>query len=341
MAMRAVVLERADLFGVVDKPEPVPGEDEALVRIRHSGICATDVAMLRGIAPLPVTPITPGHEWVGVIERAPSGSGFSSGDWVTLYPTKGCGKCPACRDARPHHCAAFSVLGVHRDGGSFAEYVAAPVDQLMKLPPELHNVAGALVEPATVGVHANLQGGMARGKRVAVIGAGTIGCMIAQVARAWGAGDVIMVDRMSARRSLCADLGFDHFVESGGGADEEAMLSFGGPVDIVFDNACSERTLEMAANVLEIGGTLVALGFPHTGQKLVVPYQTAYRRELHIAFSRNYARTDWDRTFELMAQGAIDVDRMVSGDYPLERFVEAMNDLRDDPGRHVKVIVTP
>ena len=147
-----------------------------------------------------------------------------------MYPTKGCGDCAACRDGRTHHCASFTVSDVHRDGGSFAEYVAAPVDQLIKLPESLRSIHGALAEPATVGVHANLQGGMAAGKRVAVIGAGTIGSMIAQVARGWGAADVVIVDRMPARRALAADLGFDHFVLSGAGGEEEELLSFGGPV---------------------------------------------------------------------------------------------------------------
>ena len=339
--MKAVILEEADKFRVDDRPDPQPAEDEALVRVRHTGICATDVAMIRGFAPLTLAPITPGHEWVGTIESAPQGSSFAPGDWVTIYPTKGCGTCPACHDGRPHHCASFTVSGVHRDGGSFAEYVAAPVDQLIRLPEALHNIHGALAEPATVGVHANLQGGMAKGKRVAVIGAGTIGSMIAQVARAWGAADVIMVDRMPAREKLAADLGFDKFILAGEGKEEEQLLSFGGPLDIVFDNACSERTIELATNVLEIGGTMVTLTFPHVGQQLVVPYMTAYRRELHIVFSRNYAREDWEHTFDLMAKGAIDTERMISGVYPLEQFVDAMDDLRDRPEEHVKVVISP
>lgn len=339
--MKAVILEEANAFRVDEKPDPRPAENEALVKVRHTGICATDVAMLRGLTPLVHVPITPGHEWVGTIEDAPKGSGFETGDWVTMYPTEGCGACAACKDDRPHHCASFTVSGVHRDGGSFAEYVAAPVQQLMKLPEALHNIGGALAEPATVGVHANLQGGMAAGKRVAVIGAGTIGSMIAQVARGWGAADVVMVDRMPERQKLAADLGFDHFVLSGDGDDLEKLLAFGGHFDIIFDNACSEQTIELAVNALEIAGTLVALTFPHTGQKLVVPYMTAYRRELHIVLSRNYARGDWEHTFDLMSKGAIDTERMISGKYPLDRFVEAMDDLRDHPEEHVKVVISP
>ena len=339
--MKAVILEEANLFSVEERPDPTPAEDEALVRVRHTGICATDVAMIRGLSPLALSPITPGHEWVGTVEHAPKGSSYAPGEWVTMYPTKGCGTCAACHDGRTHHCANFSVSGVHRDGGSFAEYVAVPVDQLIKLPESLHSIHGALAEPATVGVHANLQGGMTAGKRIAVIGGGTIGSMIAQVARGWGAADVVIVDRMPARKALAADLGFDQFVLSGEGDEEEKLLSFGGPFDIVFDNACTEQTIELAANTLEIGGTMVTLAFPHAGQQLVAPYLTAYRRELHIVFSRNYARGDWDHTFELMSKGAVDTERMISGIYPLDRFVEAMDDLRDHPEEHVKVVISP
>ena len=258
-----------------------------------------------------------------------------------MYPTKGCGDCAACRDGRTHHCASFTVSGVHRDGGSFAEYVVAPVDQLIKLPESLRSIHGALAEPATVGVHANLQGGMAAGKRVAVIGAGTIGSMIAQVARGWGAADVVIVDRMPARRALAADLGFDHFVLSGAGGEEEDCFRSGARSTSYSTTRAPSRPSNSATNTLEIGGTLVALTFPHAGQQLIAPYTTAYRRELHIVFSRNYARGDWDLTFDLMEKGAIDTERMISGNYQLDQFVEAMDDLRDHPDEHVKVVISP
>ncbi|GEM_PF-6981731 len=338
--MKAVILEEANVFRVDEKADPTPSENEALVRVRHTGICATDVAMIRGLSPLVIAPITPGHEWVGTIEEVPKDSEYAPGEWVTMYPTKGCEVCAACLDERPHHCNSFRVTGVHQDGGSFAEYLAVPLDQLIKLPETLHNIHGALAEPATVGVHANLQGGMAAGKRVAVIGAGTIGSMIGQVARGWGAADVVMVDRMPARQKLAADLGFEQFVLVGDGDEQENLLAYDGEFDIIFDNVCVEQTLELAANSLKSGGTMVTLAFPHDGQKLVVPYMTAYRRELHIVFSRNYARGDWDHTFDLMSKGAIDTERMISGDYPLENFVSAMDDLRDKPDEHVKVVIS-
>ena len=339
--MKAVILEDANVFRVDEKVDPTPSLSEALVRVRHTGICATDVAMIRGLSPLAVAPITPGHEWVGTIEDAPRGSGYAQGDWVTMYPTKGCGSCGACLDGRPHHCNSFRVTGVHQDGGSFAEFLSVPVDQLIMLPESLRNIHGALAEPATVGVHANLQGGMAVGKRVAVIGAGTIGSMIAQVARGWGAADVVMVDRMPARKELAADLGFERFVLVGDGEEQENLLAYDGEFDVIFDNVCVEKTLGLAANSIKSGGTIVALAFPHEGQNLVVPYATAYRRELNIVFSRNYARSDWDHTFDLMSKGAINTGRMISGDYPLEEFISAMDNLRDKPEEHVKVIISP
>ena len=339
--MKAVILEGANVFRVDEKLDPTPAANEALVRVRHTGICATDVAMIRGLSPLAVTPITPGHEWVGTIEYAPFDSGYVEGDWVTMYPTKGCGKCATCLDERPHHCNSFRVTGVHQDGGSFAEYLAVAIDQLILLPEALHNIHGALAEPATVGVHANLQGGMTVGKRVAIIGAGTIGSMIAQVARGWGAADIVMVDRMPARQELAADLGFDRFVLVGDGEEQENLLAYDGEFDVIFDNVCVEKTLNLAANSLKSGGTMVALAFPHEAQKLVVPYTTAYRRELRIVFSRNYARSDWDYTFDLMSKGEINTERMISGDYPLVEFISAMDDLRDYPEEHVKVIISP
>ena len=85
---------------------------------------------------------------------------------------------------------------------------------------------------------------------------------------------------------------------------------------------------------------MLTRSFPHDGLMIVVPFMTSFRRELHIVFSRNYARGDWDHTFDLMSKGAIDTERMISGDYPLENFVSAMDDLRDKPDEHVKVVIS-
>ncbi len=340
--MKALYLRAPREFTVIDRPDPVPEVDEALIRIRWSGICATDIATIEGSSPVAVYPITPGHEFIGTIHSAPPGCGFGNGDWVTIYPTQGCGTCPACLAGRPNMCRNFSVQGVHRDGGSFAELMAVPSSQLIAVPPALRNEYGALIEPVAVAVHANRRAGVAVGdsRRMAVIGAGVVGSLIAQVARAFGADEIILADRATSRQHLCSDLGFARFVHAVDGRLAEGLVAHGGPLDLVFDNVCNRETIGAAMDALNPGGMLVLLGFPHGNDDLPMSYSLAYRREVSVLLSRNYDRADFTDALTLLFEGKIDAQRMVTGTWPLADFREAYEALRRESGRHVKVMIS-
>lgn len=339
--MKALFLRAPRDFSVVDRADPLPSPTDALIRVHRTGICATDVATIEGHSTVATYPITPGHEFVGTIEWAPSGSGFATGEWVTIYPTQGCGTCAACMAGTPNHCHHFRVSGVHRDGGSFAELVAAPVAQLIRVPIGLQNDRGALIEPLAVGVHANRRAELLPGQRIAIIGAGTVGTMTAQVARAWGTREIVLADRLEGRRALCSDLGFTNFVVATQGALAPGIQSFGGPLDVVFDSACTRDTLDAAVEALKPGGKLVLLGFPHDASDISLPYAKAYKWEISLHLSRNYTPADFADSIALLEAGQIDAERMITATWPLEEFAAAYSELRARPDRHVKVMLAP
>lgn len=338
--MKALLVRSPGDFGIVQRPDPIPAADHAIIRIHRTGICATDLATIQGRSTVAQYPITPGHEFVGTIECVPAKSGYRVGEWVTIYPTRGCGTCEACVNGAPNHCRSFGVIGVARDGGAFAERVSVPVDQLIRIPEALRNDHGALIEPLAVGVHAIRRAGCKPSRRIAIIGAGTVGVMVAQVARAQGVTDIVLVDRMEVRRALCQDLGFENFIlaDHAGLSRELAAL---GPRDIVFDNACTGATLEAAIECMRPGGTLVPLGFPHDAGDIPVPYAKAYKFEISIIFSRNYARADFTDAIQLLGEGHINAARMVTGTWRLDQFLEAYEALTEHPGDHVKVMIAP
>jgi 2-desacetyl-2-hydroxyethyl bacteriochlorophyllide A dehydrogenase len=338
--MRALYLRAPREFSVIDRPDPIPGPDEAVIEVHRTGICATDIATIEGRSTVAIYPITPGHEFVGTIAEAPVASGYSPGDWVTIYPTQGCGKCAACVAGTPNHCRHFRVFGVHRDGGSFAERIAVPVDQLIPVPASLRNDRGAIIEPLAVGVHANRRAGIGKGQRLAVIGAGTIGTMIAQVARARGAATIVMADRLEARKDQCRELGFPHFAVAGEGLAGR-LTSFGGPLNVVFDTVCTSETLDAAIDALNPGGTLVLLGFPHDAGEIALRYAKAYKWEVTILLSRNYAPIDFADSIALLEAGSIDAGRMITGTWSLDDFAAAYAELKIHPERHVKVMIAP
>lgn len=337
--MQALLLTAPNRFSVTDRPDPAPRPDEALLRIHRAGICATDVATIKGQSPVAVFPITPGHELVATVERPATKSTFRKGDWVTIYPTQGCGECEACRQGKPNHCSSFRVWGVHRDGGCFAQYMSIPDSQLIPLPPSLRNEAGALVEPTAVAAHAIRRSRLRTGQKVAVIGAGSIGLLTAQAARAAGASAVIAVDRLESRKDLCEAIGLDAFILAG--EDLATQLSEEGPFDSIFDNVGTPGTLAANVEALSTRGTLVVMSFPHGGDPLVLPYPKAYRKELDVLVSRNYGREDFERSILLLDRGQIAVEELITGTYGLEQFGQAYEALMTSPERHLKVLIAP
>lgn len=332
--MKAVVLEAPGRFACIDRDVPAAGPGEALIRIDLAGICASDLATIRGDNPIAVYPLTLGHESIGVVERAPAGAGVRPGDWVTVYPSIGCGHCPACRAGRINHCPTFTVLGISQGGGLFSERVAVATGQLLPLPPALHGEPGALVEPTAVAVHVNRRGATRAGERVLVIGAGVIGILTAQVARAHGASEITLIDRFASRRAVLEQLGFDRFLLADGTAPDA-------PVDLVYDTVCSEATLALGAAALAPGGRLVLVAVPHGTTPLGVPFAQIYRRELALIASRNYVPDDFREAIRLLAASAIETAPMITATYPLADFAAAHAELTEHPERHLKVLLRP
>jgi 2-desacetyl-2-hydroxyethyl bacteriochlorophyllide A dehydrogenase len=339
ITMHALLVTAPHKFSVIQRPDPIPTGDEALLRIHRAGICATDITTIKGESPVAVFPITPGHELIATVETAPAKSKFSEGDWVTIYPTQGCGQCDACRRGEANHCATFRVWGVHRDGGCFAQYMSVPTSQLLAIPQSLRNDAGALIEPTAVATHAMRRSNIRMGQRVAIIGAGSIGLLTAQAAKAAGAGRVVVVDRLAARGAVCEALDVDRFILAGD--DLATQLVEDTPFDIVYDNVGTPATLTAAVEALRTRGTLVLMAFPHGSEPLVLPYPKVYRKELDVIVSRNYAREDFETSIALLDKGHVNTARMITGTYPLTGFVDAYEALKNQPERHLKILIAP
>lgn len=337
--MQALLLTAPYEFSVVERPDPAPDASDALLRIHRAGICATDITTIKGESPVAVFPMTPGHELIATVEKAPAGSRFSPGDWVTIYPTQGCGHCDACKNNLPNHCGTFRVWGVHRDGGCFAQYMAVPDVQLLPVPSSLHNEAGALIEPAAVATHATRRSKLKGGERIAIIGAGSIGLLTAQAAKAAGAAHIVVVDRLSERSAVCEALGINRFIQAG--PDLSSQLAAEGPFDVVYDNVGVPATLSAAVDALQTRGTLVLMAFPHGADPVTLPYPKVYRKELDVIVSRNYGWEDFETATALLAEGKIDAARMITGTFPLARFADAYEDLKRSPERHLKILIAP
>ena len=315
-------------LGPVDLTGPRRGE--ARLRPLAIGICGSDLHVLAGHHPFVDYPVLPGHEIaakvVAVGDDADSGW---IGARVALEPSLVCGTCRACRAGRYNICESLRVMGFQAPGG-MADAFNAPLDRLHRLPDTLSDTAGALVEPVAVATHAmrlaEEAAGALDGGDVAVIGAGTIGLLCAQVARAAGA-EVTLSDLDDARREIARGFGFT-VVEMPG---DRAF-------DAVFECVGVEGALRSAIDALRKGATAIVVGVYGSDPK--VQAGLIQDRELRLQGSLMYTSEDYREAIRLLVEGAIDAERMITSVHPLAEVEEAFA-VAAAGGGSLKVILKP
>jgi threonine dehydrogenase-like Zn-dependent dehydrogenase len=318
--MRAIVLDVYGTLSLRDRPKPSNG-DECVIRVTAAGICGTDLELLRGYAGF--TGI-PGHEFVGVVEAAPAVDSEWIGRRIVGEITVGCGQCAGCRAAGRGHCDVRSVIGIRDRDGAFAEYLSLPSTNLHAVPESLDDVTAVFVEPTAAACRILEQVSIEPGTRAAVVGAGRLGLLVAQVLRAHGA-HLTVVARGAVSRSIAATLGFETV-----GVD--AVASLARWFDVAVDTSGESAGFAAASALLRPRGTLVVKSTFHGDTP--VSFSPLVVDEITVIGSRC---GPFARAIDLLRDGSVNVTPLVAGIYPLERFPEAF----DHAKRGSKVILTP
>lgn len=340
--MRAVRLHAVGDLRVEEVRTPRPEADEALVRIVSSGICGSDVPRVfsKGTYRFP---LTPGHEFAGLVVDCPS-EPERVGQRVVAFPLVPCGRCAMCAVGEYATCVDYDYYGSRRDGG-FAEYVALRLDNLIPLPDAVGFEAGAMVEPAAVAVHALAAAPMRLGDTIAIFGAGPIGLMAAQLAKAGGA-RVILVDIDERKLAMAADHGWGECVNAGtGNAPDEIRRLTGGGADVCLEAAGVSATLAGALESARPFGHVVLMGNP---AKEMTLSQDAYwqilRKQLTCTgvwnSAHNPVRDDWQVALNAMARGQLTPVPLVSHRFPLADAVEAFRVAASPNDLSLKVMFT-
>jgi L-gulonate 5-dehydrogenase len=342
--MRAIVLREPNRFALEEIKDPVPNTEEVEIKVRLAGICGTDLHVLRGHNPFVAYPLIPGHEYVGEVLKAPEGSSLRVGQRVIVYPSKGCNTCKACREGRTIHCPQFEFIGVSRSGGGFAEKVVVHENHVIPLPENLADIEASLIEPLAVAVHATRRAGMSEnitnGPIVVIIGGGTIGLLIAQVAKRFGASSVILSEPLAGRRLLATKMGIDAVCNPA----EEDVADFVaeriGMADIVFDAVASPATFLSSEKALRPGGRLVAVGLP-SSKTIGIPYELLFKKELTVIATRTYFRNDFKDAIDLALNKEVALTALISAVLPLAEFREGVRLLETEPEKYTKILIDP
>jgi threonine dehydrogenase-like Zn-dependent dehydrogenase len=256
--MKAAILEAPYTFRIADQPLPSLKPGWALVKTKAAGLCGSDLHFYKG--DLPSDKTVRGHEIAGVISD-PGDTGLTIGEAVVVDPLIGCDQCPNCRRGQYHICEDIKMIGRDYLGG-FAEYVAAPAGKLYPFDAaRLSFVQAALADGVAVGVHAVNAMELEPGQSAAIIGDGTIGLMILQVAVARGAAPIVVLGKHERNLDLARRMGATHAVNIKSEEPLAAVRRLVGKVDVVYEAAGGpEPMLESALRMLRKGGRVAVLG---------------------------------------------------------------------------------
>ncbi len=343
--MKALVLEEYNRFSYKDVPEPAPGTEDVLVRVKACGICGSDVHGVDGSTGRRRPPIIMGHEAAGVIAGVGARvAGWSPGDRVTFDSTVYCGKCAFCARGEVNLCDNRRVLGVscedYRQHGAFAELVVVPQHILYRLPDGLPFERAALVEPLSVALHAVHRTRVRLGDTAVVVGTGMVGLLVLQALRVAGCGTVIAVDldprRLALARELGADIGLQASVVDV--PKEVQALTGGRGADLAMEVVGATAPIATAIACLRKGGQLALVG--NLSPKVEVPLQAIVTRELTV-YGSCASRGEYPACLDLIARGAIRVDPLISAKVPLAEGASWFPRLRSGAEGLLKVVLVP
>jgi len=308
--MRALNIENPNQLSVISLPDPKPGDNEVLIRVRASGICDTDVHILRGEY-LGAYPVIPGHEFSGDVEAVGKRvTRFKVGDKVVVEPNIACDNCVNCLNNRHNFCLNRSAVGVTLPGG-MAELVCAPEKAVFDIG-DLSYEAAAFVEPLSCVLHGIERARLSMGDKVAILGAGPIGQLLMQAARLQGAAHITLVDKNITRLNFGCEGGADVCLNRLDALDQDAY-------DVVIDATGSPAVMKQTTQFARYGGSILLFGVPPNGARLELDAFAIFRKGLTLLSSFTSMRNSY-QAMALLRSGQINVADMVSHRLALEEF---------------------
>jgi len=329
--MKAVVIEEPNRFVVKSIADPVPGPNEAIVKVEACGICGTDIHVLRGEFAPTRYPIVPGHEFCGeVVAVGSEVSNIKDGDFVAVDPSLFCGHCRMCRAGLFNLCENWNAIGVGSVNGACAEFVAVPSANAFPLVVDMPRHWGTLVEPLACAVHGLDQVEPRPADAYLIYGAGTMGLLLGQLVRQSGASNLDMVETNPARHQLAKRLAADRVAAS---ADE---LDRPRGWDVVIDATGVVPAIEDGLRRVARGGTFLMFGVANADAIAKFSPFRVYNDELRIIGSMAVLHS-FERALALFEKGVIDSEAMITNRFPLDQYTSAIDTFLKGSGLKVQV----
>jgi len=351
--MQAAVYYGPGDIRVEERPKPEPSSDNLIVRVRGCCLCGTDLKLATIGNPRCHPPRIIGHEMVGEVVHAgrdvrgfTPGDGFAPGDRVTLATTVACGQCPYCARGLGNLCPNAKPISYDFDG-AFASYLAIPPlalkgGNVIRVPEAVPDDAATLSEPLSCALNAQELAGLKAGDRVLIIGGGPLGALHAELAKAQGAAEVMVVQRSEPRLSLLRQLQGVHVID---GAHEDVGAAVrqrtdGLGADVVIGCAPGREAQEQSLSLARKGGVVsLFASLPKGASDLTLDSRLIHYGELRIVGASDSRPEHVARVVELMAASKIDWQRLITHRLPLAEIHAGLALMQQK--RSLKVLMCP
>ncbi|MCR5580285.1 MAG: alcohol dehydrogenase catalytic domain-containing protein [Pseudobutyrivibrio sp.] len=338
--MKAIVYEGPNKLNYTDVPDVFPVDGEVKLKIKACGICGSDVAGYQGLTGRRLEPMIMGHEFCGqVVECAKGVKDLKIGDLVAVYPVNFCGECEMCKKGDVHLCLNKRSYGVLAENGAFAEYLCVPEKCCFKVAPGVSPVIGSLMEPLAVAYRGVGHLGDLKGKSVFLAGTGTIGLLAMVCAKIKGAGKIFVSDMDDDRLQVAKNLGADVIINPGKEDPKEVVLANTGGmgVDCAIEAVGIAPTVQQVMSVLRLNGKAVWIG--NNRKMIELNMQEVVTRELSIYGSFLYGYQEFKEVVDLLNQGKLNVDPLISKVVHLDEAITYFEKLKNHEDNLIKVVV--
>lgn len=320
-------------------PKPVPAADEVVVKIMKIGVCGSDIHVYHGKHPFTKYPVTQGHEVSGMIDSVGSSvKDLQVGQKVTIEPQVYCGKCYPCTHGKYNLCEELKVMGFQTTGTA-SEYFTVKASKVTPIPETMTFNEGAMIEPLAVTVHAVKRAGDVTGKKIVVLGAGPIGILLAQSAKALGASEVMVTDVSDYRLDLAKLCGADFTVNTKENDFGEALVrNFGvDKADVIYDCAGNDITINQAIRWARKGSTIILVAVFADMAKADMAVLNDH--ELDLNTSMMYRHEDYLDAIHLVEEGKIQLKPLMSKHFAFSDYIDAYKYIDANRETTMKVLI--
>lgn len=329
--MKTIVISGEKKVKITEQEMPVRKKGEALLKMVVGGICGSDLSTYRGKQAYATFPVIPGHEIAAeIVDIDENDRGLKRGMLVTVNPYFNCGRCYSCRRGKVNCCESNQTMGVQRDG-AFSEYFVVPAERVID-GKDLTAERLSLVEPFCIGYHGVKRADIKKDEKVLIMGAGTIGLCAAVSASIRGA-KVYMADVSEEKLKYASD----HFQINGlvlndyKGAIREAAETYtgGDGFDVTVEAVGLDSTFMDCIDGLAFGGKIIQVG---VGKNNVdFPFLMIQKKEMNIYGSRNALTEDFDEAIQMISDGTIDLDALITNEYSYKEAAAAFDHFDKNP----------